>query len=133
MKSNMSGIAKAYWDMLETIRNWDESIPCTRNFDGKLFNEPGHYLEDIDWTLGDAGYHGWSGEALKREYEIYEDIKTKYRALKEALIEAAPADWNPKECSTCKYRNASIKEIGLLCFECGDQHTKYEPADEVRQ
>lgn len=86
MKSKMFGAVHMYRKMLDIVRDWDESAAAAEQSDG---NESGHYLDTIDWELSDAPYHGWSGDALASEYDIYHDVQAKYRAFKTALLEAA--------------------------------------------
>lgn len=82
MKSNMIGAVENYKTMFNQIKNWNA-------FDGE-----GNYLDMINRALGDAPFCGWVGDALKTERDIYNDIETKYLALKEALESAARIENN---------------------------------------
>jgi len=70
MKSNMQGATEEYRHMYEALNEFDK------------------YLFSIGWGLDDAPYHGWHGDPLKNECEIYKNISQKYEELKIVLEEA---------------------------------------------
>lgn len=96
-KSNMTGMVADYQAMYDAIRNWNEASLPSEVKDGKVYNEPGHYIYGMGWAIGDAPYHGWTGENLDRERHLYEEVKKAHKALKVALQNALGYEQREKE------------------------------------
>jgi hypothetical protein len=100
MESKMVGAIENYKIMLDQIKNWNA-------FDGE-----GNYLDIISHALGDAPYFEWIGDDLKTERDIYNDIETKYIALKEALENAVVPQGmsNEEMIAICKNLDGFMEE-----------------------
>lgn len=96
-KSNMSGMVSDYQKMYDAIKNWNEASPPSEVKDGKVYNEPGHYIYGMGWAICDAPYHGWSGEVLNREKYHYEEVRKAHEALKAALQNALGIEQTEQE------------------------------------
>lgn len=119
MKSNMSGAYKTYRDMFKQIMNWGEPMGKHNDlYHGThpiLGNEDGHYIYDLEWTIGDMAYHGWSGESAKNEREIYKRVSTAYYCLVKALSEAIGYDYEKYDPESSMYeydlKNLNVDEV----------------------
>ena len=97
-KSRMSGMVSDYEKMYDAIKNWNEASPPTKRLeDGTFYNEPGHYIYGMGWTLEDMGFHGWAGDAAKNEVYHYEEVRKAHKALKVALQNALGIEQIEKE------------------------------------
>lgn len=117
-KSNMSGAYDIYRQMFKQIMWWDLSPKETGNTyfkDGThqvLGNEDGHYLYDLGWSMGDMGYHGWSGPAAENECNIYNKVETAYFYLLKSLAEAIGFEYTDE--SVWKYHLKDIDTDDML-------------------
>lgn len=96
-KSNMVGAVADYQAMYNAIKNWNESSPPTQFIDGQCYNEPGHYIYNMGWSISEMPYFGWTGEALKNERYHYEEVRKAHKALKVALQNALGIEQRAKE------------------------------------
>lgn len=69
--TRMSGAKNIYQKIYDEIKNYDET----------------HFFH-LSWALTDAPYHGWDGDKLLNEKELYDNVKKKYNEFKIALEEA---------------------------------------------
>lgn len=81
MGSRMSGMVKDYKNMYEIIKNWNERASSDSD-------EKSHYLYDMGWTIGDAPYHGYTGNNFENERYHYKNVEQKYKEFKKALEDA---------------------------------------------
>lgn len=69
MKTNISGIYNNYNEMLEQLERWENP----ENNDGYIFS--------VDYGIDELPYHGYTGERLENEREIFRKVKNAYDRL----------------------------------------------------
>ena len=104
MKTNMRGNKDNYDKMFKTIKNWDS---------WETDDEDDCYLFHVGMAMGDAPFHGWVGEELKNEMEIYEKIETSYLYLLKSLAEAIGYEF-PVDSPIWKYHLKDIDTNNIL-------------------
>lgn len=117
METRMSGLFDDYREMFKTIMNWntDDSDPryYSKGTHPVLGNEDGHYLYSAGYSLGDAGWFGWSGERLRNEHKIYDKINIAYSYLLKSLAEAIGYEF-PQDQDVWKYYLSKIDTDDLF-------------------
>lgn len=117
MKSNMSGIYYDYREMFKKIMNWDTGDSDPRFYGHGthpvLGNQEGHYLYNIGWSLSDAPFHGWEGEALRNELTIYHKVQESYQYFLKSLAEAIGYEF-PEDQDVWKYYLKDIDTNDIL-------------------
>lgn len=113
----MSGLFKDYQKMFKIIMHWDDGDCDPRYYahgtHPVLGNEDGHYLYNAGYALSDAGWHGWSGDALQNECRTYNKIETAYLYLLKSLAEAIGYEFSEDD-SVWKYHLQDINTDDLI-------------------
>lgn len=123
MKTKMHGLFEDYRKMFKKIMHWDDDDCDPRYYahgtHPVLGNEDDHYIYSASYALGEAGWHGWSGEALKNENDIFDKIEISYLYLLKSLAEAIGYEYSEED-SVWKYHLKDIDTDDILKLKRGE-------------
>ena len=94
MKSRMLGAVNAYVKMFLAIRHWGESPPPA---DPILGNIQEDYIYETGCFLDDACFHGWNGDAIKNENNVFKKVSSAYYLFLKSLGEAIGYQWSEND------------------------------------
>jgi len=116
VKTKMNGLFNDYRIMFKKIMHWNDDVDPRYYAHGThpvLGNEDDHYLYDARYALGDAGWHGWDGDALQNEKDIYNKIEISYLYLLKSLAEAIGYEYSDED-TVWKYHLKNINTDDIL-------------------
>lgn len=117
MKSNMSGAYQTYRKMFKQIMNWGEPMGSHNDLYAHgthdvLGNQDDNYIYDLGYTIGDMGYHCWTGEAANNERDIYDRVSMAYYCLVKTLAEAIGYDYEKYDPESSMYKY-DLKDLNV--------------------
>ena len=117
MKTKMNGLFNDYRIMFKKIMHWNDDDVDPRYYahgtHPVLGNEDDHYLYDAGYAIGEAGWHGWEGDALQNEKDIYNKIEISYLYLLKSLAEAIGYEYSDED-TVWKYHLKNINTDDIL-------------------